>query len=394
MQPARRSERYSERMMVVDPASGRWADHRFGDLPDFLSPGDLLVLNDAATVPASLRGRHGTTRLELRLVAEEERDGTLETLLTYPIRDWTIVLAKFLAGMLFVSAGIGATVLVPVLLQTAASLDIGATIAQYVGSLFLTASLVAIGLFSSSLTRNQIVAFIVGLTIAVTLTFIGQDFVLAGLPPALAGLLQGLSPFFHFSNIARGVLDLRDIVYFGLIVFTFLTAAYFALRAKTLSHQSSQYRRLQLGVAGLVVLSVLAGWFGDSIRGRWDLTAGKVYTLSPASEEMVAGLDDFLTIRLFSSKGLPPPFSRVDRDVNDFLGDLASKSRNVRLVRSFPSEDDQAAWWASQVGVAPQELSAQGRDELQIKRIYLGLTLAYRDRQEVIPFIDSVETLE
>ena len=160
----------------------------------------------------------------MRLLAEEQRDGTLEILLTQPIQGWVVLGSKFIVGMIFVAIAILSTVGIPIALATAGNLDWGAVAAQYIGSLFLAASMVAVGLFTSSLTRNQIVSFILGLFLIMLLMFIGLDRIAVTLPSRIATLLQTLSPVTHFSSIARGVIDLRDVLYFISLVFTFLSA--------------------------------------------------------------------------------------------------------------------------------------------------------------------------
>ena len=330
----------------------------------------------------------------MRSFAEEERDGTLEILFTHPIRGSNVLLAKFAAGVAFVGAGILATVAIPLLLATAADLDTGTLVAEYIGSLLLASALVAIGLFTSSLARNQIVAFLLGLALNALLILFGLQAVLVTLPPALAGLLQGLSPLTHFSDVTRGVLALRDVLYFIAIVFTFLAGTYFIVRSKSLSHRSPIYHNLRLGVASLVVVSLLVGWFGSSIRGGWDLTGNRQHSVSPATLELVDGLDDILTIKLFATSDLPVQVSLVYRDIGDFLDGLAARSDNVRVIRNFPDTDEAATLWAQRTGITPVEYNVVGEDELQIKRVYLGLALTYADRQEVIPFLDSVEALE
>ena len=271
-------------------------------------PWILLVL-----VPAST----------MRLLAEEQRDGTLETLLTQPIQAWVVLIAKFLSGLIFVAVAILATIGIPILVGTAGNLDEGGVIAQYVGSLFLAASFVSIGLFTSSLTRNQIVAFIVGLATISILMLIGLDAVASTLPDRVSILVQALSPVTHFDSIARGVIDLRDVLYFVALVSAFLSAAFLTIRSKSLSHQSPQFRNLQLGVAGLIVFAVLVGWFGSSIKGRLDLTEDKLFTLSPGTEQILSGLDDLLTIKFYASKDPPTEIRVARRDVSDFLDDFA-----------------------------------------------------------------------
>ena len=173
----------------------------------------------------------------MRLLSEEQRDGTLETLLTQPIRGWVVLLAKFTSGLLFVSIAILATIGIPLTLTSAGDLDWGASISQYIGSIFLGGSLVSIGLFTSSLTRNQIVSFILGLTVSMALMIMGLEIVAVTLPSTVANLLQLLSPITHFDNIGRGIIDLRDILYFLSLISTFLSATFLIIRSRTLSHK-------------------------------------------------------------------------------------------------------------------------------------------------------------
>lgn len=373
----------------------------------------------------------------MRLLAEEQRDGTLEILLTQPIRGWVILFAKFTAGLVFVGVAILSTIGIPLSLMTAGNLDWGAIIAQYIGSIFLAASLVSIGLFTSSLTRNQIVSFILGLFVTLVLMLLGLDAVSVTLPGQFATLLQSLSPVTHFSSIARGVIDLRDVLYFVALVSTFLSATFLSVRGRTLSHRTIQYRNLQLGTAALIVLSILVGWFGASVKGRLDLTADKVFTLSDGTEQILSGLDDLLTIELYESADPPVQVDLVARDINDFLEDLAGNSGGeVKLVRRFldfqeleeaqralenaqdgvlNAESEEAARSAQATltsatnafrdaqatarkaqlaGIEPQQFNVQTPNGLEIKNGFLGLAMTYTDRREVIPFIRSLDGFE
>ena len=246
-------------------------------------------------------------------------DGTLELLLTHPLRTSTILWAKFQAGFIFVGTGIVFTIGIPIALESAGDLDKGAIAAQYIGTLFLTASFVAIGLFTSSLTQNQIVAFILGIAIIGVLMLAGSPLIIVALPPAAAVLVQDLSPLSHYSSIVRGILDLRDVLYYVALVSTFLFGTYFMIRSKGISHHSPLFRNLQLGAGGLVIISVLVGWSGGLIGGRLDLTEERTYTLSPATKKLLSGLDDIVVVKLFASKDPAPQAALVQRDVNDFL---------------------------------------------------------------------------
>src|SRR2546427_6814786 len=170
------------------------------------------------------------------------------------------------------------------------------------------------------------------------LTFVGLDPLLVGLPPRLGVMAGALGVLAHFTGIARGVIDLRDALYFLSLAAVFLVLAYFALMRRRLTARGAAVRRLRLGtallVAGLVVLNLL----GRHIAGRLDLTPGNAYTLSPATRRILGRLDDLVTIRLFASAALPPEVAFLKRDVDDLLRDYrAASGGKVRLVGRDPS---------------------------------------------------------
>tara|TARA_B100001179_G_C18583326_1_gene401007 strand:- start:36 stop:1799 length:1764 start_codon:yes stop_codon:yes gene_type:complete len=227
------------------------------------------------------------------------------------------------------------------------------------------------------------------------LMIMGLEIVAITLPSTAANLLQLLSPITHFDNIGRGIIDFRDILYFLSLISTFLCGTFMVMRSRTLSHKTPQYRNLQLGVAGFIILSILIGWFGTSIKGRLDLTEDKIFTLSPATEEIVGQLDDLLTIDLYMSKDPPVQVSPVSRDINDFLDDVESSSDGmVKIARHFPEDDEKALKKADNAGIPPIQFNVRSQGELQIKTGYMGLALTYLDKREVVPFIQSVDGFE
>jgi ABC-type uncharacterized transport system involved in gliding motility auxiliary subunit len=331
----------------------------------------------------------------MRLVAEEQRDGTIELLFTHPIRVLTVVVIKFLAGVAFVGLGVLLTVGIPLAMSTAGDLDSGAVVAQYVGTFLLVGAFVAIGMFTSSLTRNQIVAFILSFTTFVVLLMIGLEFVTLALPRQIAVLFQDLSLTTHFSDLSRGVLNLRDILYFVTLISLFISATFMVVRGKSVSHRSPRYRNLQVGVASLVVISVLVGWFGGSLGIKWDLTEQELFTLSSASKDVLGDLDDIVTIKFFSSKNPGVRAAPITRDLKDFLQDVADASDGkVRLVQRYPDVDEDARIEAEQVYVRPIEVTDQSEGELNVKTEYLGFAIRYANRQFSVPVIVSLSGLE
>lgn len=160
--------------------------------------------------------------LTMRLWAEEKKSGTIESLLTLPLTDWQVVLAKFLSALAFLFLSLLLSLTIPISISYLGNLDKGPVIGGYLGALFLGGSYLALGLFISSLTKNQIIAFILGLAACFLAFIIGADFILMSLPAALAPLMKYLSLGSHFNNIAKGVIDTKDVIYYLSFIFLFL----------------------------------------------------------------------------------------------------------------------------------------------------------------------------
>lgn len=159
----------------------------------------------------------------MRLLAEEEKLGTLELLLTAPVREIEVVLGKFLAalGMFFVMLLL--TLYYPFLLLWFGQPDLGPIFSGYIGIFLLGAVFLSIGLFASSLTLNQIVAFVVGSGFVLSFWFIGQATGVAG--DRADRIFQLISLSTHFPAFGRGVVDSNGVMYYLslVVVFIFLT---------------------------------------------------------------------------------------------------------------------------------------------------------------------------
>jgi len=166
----------------------------------------------------------------MRLFSEEMNTGSYELLLTMPVTAREVVLGKFLAALSFLGIMLLPTAAYAVFIAFHGDLDWGPVAGGYLGALLLGAAYAGIGLLASSLTRNQIIAFITGMAICFTLTLL--DKMLFFLPESLLGVLQFLGADYHFQNIARGILDSRDILYFLSVSFLTLFAANLVIEDK------------------------------------------------------------------------------------------------------------------------------------------------------------------
>lgn len=158
--------------------------------------------------------------ITMRLLSEELNSGSYEMLMTLPVRGMEMLIGKFLAALTFLGITIGVTLFYPITISTLGPLDWGPVIAGYIGLMLLGAAYLGIGLFTSALTKNQIVAFILGF--AICFSFFLTDKMLMFVPGSLVGLFEYLGVEYHFQNFSRGIIDSKDIVYFlTILVVTF-----------------------------------------------------------------------------------------------------------------------------------------------------------------------------
>ncbi len=172
---------------------------------------------------ANLRGFFGILPLAfvlfvpavtMRLWAEEKKLGTIELLMTLPLRDHEVVLGKFLAAFAFLSMTVLLSFPLPAIVALLGHPDPGPIVGGYVGALLMGAAFLAIGIFVSNLTSNQIVALVLSFLIAILLLLVDSGAVLSKAPAFLAPAVEFLGVRTHFESIERGVIDSRDLLYF------------------------------------------------------------------------------------------------------------------------------------------------------------------------------------
>lgn len=333
--------------------------------------------------------------ITMRSFAEERRSGTLEWLISQPLNEADLVAGKFLGSWLFVMAALAGTIPAAVGVLVVSDADAGIMAAQYIGAALFAAQLVAIGLFTSTLTANQITAFILAVAANFVLVLAGLPVVLMGLPPVLAQAVTQLAVLTHFDGIARGVLDLRDLLYFLTTAALFFALAYLLLVGGRLSAARGGLRRLRIGIAGIAIGVLMLNLLGSRIHGRLDLTSENLYTLSAGTERLLESLDDVVTIRLVVSRELPPEIGLTLRDVRDLLADYQRASGGrLRISELNPDEDDEAAQEASSLGIQPIQFNVVRDDEFQVRRGWFGLAVLYADGREIIPFVGQTNDLE
>jgi len=197
-------------------------------VPQFIFTSQMMVQQSA-----DMRGFFGMLPLlftffipaiSMRMWSEERKLGTLEWLLTLPMNAWHAVLGKYLAGLAFIAVFLGLSALIPIFMAIYGNPDWGPVIGGYLGSMVLAMIYLAIGSFASSLTSDQIIAFVVGVAINLVFLLLGmlQDWIKDVAGDSVASAVNRFAIDTHFESISRGVVDTRDIIYAVSIAGAFL----------------------------------------------------------------------------------------------------------------------------------------------------------------------------
>lgn len=334
--------------------------------------------------------------LTMRSWAEERLAGTLESLLTAPVRPLRLVLGKFIASMLLVSLALALTLPLPATVSLLGPLDWGPVIGGYVATLFLAAAYVAIGLYMSVKTDNSIVALILTSVTCGLFYLIGAETVTTLFGHDVGGWLALLGTGTRFESISRGVLDLRDLYYYGSIVGVFLTLNVFSLeRIRWAGNPISLRHRQWAWIAGLTAANFFAGnfWLGAIAGARIDLTQGNLYSLSQPTRQQLTQLREPLLIRGYFSAKTHPLLAPLVPRLKDLLQEYVVASGGRARVEVVDPTRDRAAEEeaASRYGIRPVPFQTADRYQAAVVSSYFDVVIAYGDQYETLGFQDLIE---
>lgn len=340
--------------------------------------------------------------LTMRQWSEEQKSGTLEVLLTLPLRTRDLVLGKFVAGVLLVALALALTLPLPITVSMLGDLDWGPVVGGYVAALLLGSTYLALGLCVSSLTDNQIVALLVTAIVGGLMYVVGGEQV-AGVMGVTFGneaaeLMRSLGTGSRFASIERGVLDLRDLFYYGSLTALFLSLNGYFLETKRMEKQpaggTSRRGALALGV-GLVAANVVLGnlWLAPVTTARADLTADGEYSISPVTEELLGRLDEPLLIAGYFSEKTHPKLAPLVPRIRDFLEEYEVRGAgNVRVEFHDPSKDEAVEEEIKdQYGIDSIPLRVSSRTEEAVVNSFFHILVKYGDTYEVLGFGDLIE---
>ena len=323
--------------------------------------------------------------LAMRAWAEEEREGTIELLLTFPISAWQAVLGKFLASWLFLATALFFTFPMVLTVFSLGDPDPGMIISGYIASFLLGGVFLSLSTLASVLTPNQVISYIVSFIVLLFLSGVGLRKITEIFPDWLStDLLETLELFStapHFDAFQRGVLDARDVLYNLSVILFGLLSTTAVLRCRKAAHKNNRL----ITFAGLVVLSVLlllVNLLAKKTTFRIDLTQDRLYTLSESTDKVLGTLEAPASIRFYFSK------SHADTDIEQ-------KARALRvedLIKEFVYSADGQLTYELLDPVNGSDV--EGRAILdglaafnfdKDRPAYLGLSIQYLDKALNIP---------
>lgn len=298
----------------------------YNDLTPFftLAPWILIFLIPAVT---------------MRSFSDERKQGTLELLLTKPLSLWQIVSGKFSGAWVLIVLTIVPTLIYIYVLNNLGyppgNIDWGSTLGAYIGLLFLITAYASIGIFTSTLSENQIVAFILAVVLCFTFYFGFEG--LSQLSQNQNHFIASLGMESHYRSMSRGVLDTRDLFYFISVAFLFLFAT--VLRLKTLNWMGSSKWKTFAKLPVVLLVALLVNWFGQSIFKRWDLTEDKRYTLSEATLDILNQIESPLFIDVFLEGKFPAEIKRLQAETRQLLEEFRAYNSDIQFQFINPIEE-------------------------------------------------------
>ena len=334
--------------------------------------------------------------LTMRMWSEERRTGTMEFVVTVPVSGWTFVVGKFMACWLLLMIALALTVPLPISVAFLADLDWGPVLAGYVAATLLGGAYLAIGLFVSARSDNQVVSLIVATLACGALYLVGSPMLTDLVSNQLADWMRSMGTGSRFESITRGVLDLRDLYYYVSLIAIFLALNVYALERQrwAVNAAAARHRRWQLGTgllgANLLVANLLIGGFSGL---RLDVTEGRQYSISPATENYLGQLREPLLIRGYFSAKTHPLLAPLVPQISDLLRefDVAGAGR-VRVEIIDPAEapelEDEAN---SKYGIRAVPFQVADRYQSALVNSYFDVLIQYGDEYEVLGFRDLIE---
>jgi len=328
-------------------------------------------------------------------ISQEKREKTIEIVFTSPVSILEFALGKFLGNYAVYALMLFSTLSIPLSLSFFGKFDFGIIFTSYLGILLLGSMFVSVGIFVSSLSDNQVISFIVSIFIILAFVLFGSQAVTFSLPPFLASLVFSFGALGHLDSFNKGVIDLRDLIYFLSFTALFLFLVYYMLSKDRFIKRKFLSYTFKTTLIVLFVGTIVLNYISQAFFVRLDLTKDKVYTTSPFTKEILRSLPDSSLLKFYYSKDLPPEFSERKGAILDILTDFSRVSgSNLKIEYKEIVSGSQEESVAVNDGVAPVQFNTLSNDEFAVKKGFLGLVVLSGEKTEPIPFVESSDGLE
>ena len=340
--------------------------------------------------------------ITMRMIAEEKRNGTMELLLTKPISEMTLIWAKFLAGLVLVAISLLPTLVgyfsVVALGDPVGNVDSGSVAGSYLGLLLLGAAFVAIGIFASSLTNNQIVAFILAALMCAFMHLGFEAICRMGFLGSAELVVRQLGMSYHYDSISRGVVDSRDVIYFVSVTALFMMATRMVLQSRKW-HGWRKKKDLRRGhwielTAGILIV-VFVNVIGYYVFGRLDLTSERRYTLSKSTKALLKKIDEPLLYRVYLEGDLPSDFKRLQNETKEMLNQFRAYNKNVQYEfvnpNSFEDPKERQVFYQklAQKGIQPTQIQVSTATGYTQQVLIPAADVIYRGEETSIQLLQS-----
>jgi ABC-type uncharacterized transport system involved in gliding motility auxiliary subunit/ABC-type transport system involved in multi-copper enzyme maturation permease subunit len=349
--------------------------------------------------------------ITMRLWAEDKKVHTYELLLTFPMKPAELVLGKFFASLIFYLISLLSTVTIPIILYLSGQPDPGAIFGGYLGSLLIGVLFLAIGIFISGLTQEQIVAFVLTTLSCFAIFYLGTDFFASFIDGWTAGLGTFLKNYVgaasHLISFSKGVIDLKDILYFVIASAAFLLLNGFFLEGRLRPKAKIVF---SLSVLICLVGVILFNWLVHDLPiGRFDVTENKIYTVSDTAKKIFKDLKTQVLVNLYitPAEKMPTYFKTLQQDIVGKLEELRVASNNkfnfkvfhieaARLLEEKKAEEnaekekgpESLEKTLEDKGIMPFQVQSIDKDEVGLKLVYSALSLSYKEKsEEILPHI-------
>jgi len=332
--------------------------------------------------------------ISMRIMSEEFKNNSIEFLLTKPISILKIIFWKYLSQIIYFLLFIFSSIFLYFSLSFLWDFQSWIIFSQILWSILLVCAMFATSFLASSITKNQVFAFLLWVLINFVFIIIWTSFIEISLPYFLANFLSDISYFSHFDNFSKWIISLWDVLYFLSIIFFSIYLSNLSINNYKKSWKVWLFFSSWIELAVILMILLFANGFISKSNMFLDLTQNKIYTLSDATKSILKNTNDIINIDLYASKELPPQLKIPYTRVKDLIWQFNKYSwNNIHLTEINPVQDDKERN-ALQDWISPIKIQILKDDQYATQKWYLWLSIKYVNKAEAIPYLGNTKNLE